>query len=68
MKDDQTMKQAAIEGLKRALLESLGENDSSPTQEEITAHKRRAKLRLKYPNLTFANQHQVTNKGESNAN
>lgn len=68
MNDDKAMNQTKLEGFKRALQESLGENDHYPTPEEITAHKRRAKLRLKYPNLTFSNLHQLTNKGESNAN
>lgn len=54
MQSNQETRSGATEKLTRALLNSVGDNDSYPTPEEIAVHKRRANVRLKYPNLTFA--------------
>lgn len=68
MGDNRKMKQAANEELKRALFETIGPNDPYPVPEDIAAHKRRAKLRLEYPNMTFSSQYKLTKKRERNAN
>lgn len=56
------MQESKLEALSRALLETIGDNAPYPTGSELAAHKRHAKLRFKYQNLTFANNHTLIEK------
>lgn len=68
MQVNQESKLDLIKELAQSLLESVGENDSYPTAEELAAGKQRAKHKEKYQDLTFTSMQANNQSNERNTN